>query len=103
MAFDLVAYKRHWRELCEKHGIDPVEGATTYQVVNVRVEQRKAEPSSCWWAEDAQMWAFAPPYHSDLEETVLFKVFYDARETIYLRELGVKKRCLRPKVRNRRR
>jgi hypothetical protein len=33
MTFDLTAFKKEWRELAEMAGVDPVEGATSFQVV----------------------------------------------------------------------
>lgn len=99
MAFNLEAFKRAWRERCAEHGIDPVEGATGYQVANLRAERRKAEPKSCWWAEDAALWYEAYPYRSDVEEAALWQVFYDARELIYVRRRQGKPRCLRPRLR----
>ena len=99
MAFDYQAFKRAWRERCAENGIDPVEGATAYQVVNARAQQRNAEPRSCWWAEDDALWHFAPPYRSEVEEEALWRVFYAAREQIYVRRVRGQRRCLRPRVR----
>ncbi len=99
MAFDIEAFKRAWREKCATAGIDPVEGATAYQVANLVAERRTAVPRSCWWAEDDALWYFAPPYRSEVEEAALWQVFYDAREMIYVRRLRGQRRCLRPRVR----
>ena len=36
--FDYAAFKREWRRLAAERGIDPVEGATSYQVALVKAE-----------------------------------------------------------------
>lgn len=99
--FDEQTFKRRWRDLCAQTGIDPVEGATAYQVANLKAERRKAEPRSCWWASDSTLWEESPPYHSTVEEAALYQVFSDARDLIYKQNKEGKRRCVRPRVRHR--
>lgn len=42
-AFDLAAYKARWRAACAAWDVDPIEGATGYQVVHIKVAQLQAE------------------------------------------------------------
>lgn len=79
----------------QQHGIDPVEGATSYQVANLRAERRKAEPRSLWWAEDDLMWAYAPPYISEVEEAVFFSMFEQAYQNQPCAGINGGKRCIR--------
>lgn len=97
--FDAAAFKRAWRAACEQYGIDPEEGATGYQVANLLAERRKAAPRSQWWADDDQMWAYAPPYISEVEEAAIYSVFEQAYFISLARELGGGKRCIRRAVR----
>lgn len=55
MAFDYAAFKAGWKAGCRKYGIDPVQGATSYQVALVKAEQAKAQYNqrARWWAEDS--------------------------------------------------
>jgi hypothetical protein len=99
MAFHLEAFKRAWREKCAQHGIDPVEGATGYQVANLLAERRKAAPKSDWWTDDDAMWYHAPPYRSYVEELAVWLVYDAAREAIYQRQQEGKRRCVRRRMR----
>ena len=44
-AFDLAQFKARWRTLCAQWDVDPVEGATGYQVVHIKVAQKQAAPT----------------------------------------------------------
>ncbi|MBK8035276.1 MAG: hypothetical protein IPK17_38390 [Chloroflexi bacterium] len=55
---DIAALKANFRAACAPWGIDPVEGATSYQVVHVVAAQRLAEQArtcSDWWS-DYTLW-----------------------------------------------
>jgi len=42
VAFNLEAFKRRWRELAKERGIDPLEGANSFQVANAKADANKA-------------------------------------------------------------
>lgn len=48
MAFDEAAFRAGWRALAARHGFDPVEGATSYQLALIRAGQRPAQRPLDW-------------------------------------------------------
>ena len=73
--FNYDEYLREYRKACAKHGIDPVEGATGYQVVHVVAEQRRAAQQQSRWWQHHEMWLTCPPYRSETEEDAVWGVF----------------------------
>lgn len=41
MTFDLAAFKQEWRRLAKARGVDPVEGATSFQVADYKADEAK--------------------------------------------------------------
>jgi hypothetical protein len=41
-AFDLAQFKSRWRDVCAQWDVDPLEGATGYQLVHIKVAQQQA-------------------------------------------------------------
>jgi hypothetical protein len=41
-AFDLAQFKSRWRDVCAQWDVDPLEGATGYQLVHIKVAQKQA-------------------------------------------------------------
>ena len=75
-------YVRDFRAACAKRGIDPLEGATGYQVVHLLAEKRRAEQRrearrtqhERWWARH-NLWVDCPPYRSETEEDAFWNLF----------------------------
>ncbi len=78
--FDYAEFVEGYREACGEWGIDPVEGATSYQVVRVRAEQQRLAESRSerrWW-ERHELWLDCPPYHSEAEGEAIWSLFAQA-------------------------
>jgi hypothetical protein len=80
--FNYDEFVRGWRAACTRRGIDPAEGATSYQVATLVAERRKAAAKQhCaqdrWWQKHT-FWFCCPPYHSDTEADALWQVFVQA-------------------------
>lgn len=41
-AFDIAQFKSRWRDICAQWDVDPLEGATGYQLVHIKVAQKQA-------------------------------------------------------------
>lgn len=93
--FDVQAFKQAWREACAARGIDAENGATAYQVATARAEAVNAARRSRWWAANFSMWAFCPPYRSDVEAEALFLVFRAAYLAQFFREFSARRECFR--------
>jgi len=76
--FDYDEYVKQFRTACAQRGIDPLDGATGYQVVHFKAEQRRAawlrESADRWWLQH-DLWTDCPPYHSDTEQVVFWELF----------------------------
>ncbi len=76
--FDYDEFVDDFRAACARRGIDPVRGASSYQVVHVAAELRRADaPIDCWWRRH-ELWLDCPPYRSDTEQEALFRIFTQA-------------------------
>lgn len=75
--FDYDTFVRGFRAACARRGIDPLEGATLYQVVRVRAEAAQSRPTDRWWQRHA-LWVACEPYRSDVEEEVFWSLFLQA-------------------------
>lgn len=69
-----------FREACQRRGVDPHTGATSYQVALYKAEQAKAKArrhASHWWAYP---WLWRDPgyAHSSAEQVVLQSIFIQA-------------------------
>lgn len=56
---DISALKLKFRAACATHGVDPLEGSTSYQVVHIIAEQRLAarrNASDAGWWRDHNLW-----------------------------------------------
>lgn len=85
MKFDSAAFKAAWREECEKREIDPVEGATSFQVAGY-----KAEVAEQWrrhpffarrWArpETALFWQEFEVLRSEVESSDVYDVLMESK------------------------
>ena len=71
-------YLRDFRAACAQRGIDPIQGASGYQVVHLTAEQRRAaRPLDRWWQRH-ELWTDCPPYRSETEEEALWQMFSEA-------------------------
>lgn len=73
--FNYSAFVRQYRQRCAQLGVDPVEGATSYVVAQIRAEQHKAAHVEDLWWRDYALWTDSPPHRSDVEEEALARVF----------------------------
>ena len=87
-SFNYDEYVRGFRAACVRRGIDPLEGATGYQVVHVVAEHRRAawrhaaerqaaQQQRRWW-QHHEMWLNCPPYRSETEQEAIWGVFRQA-------------------------
>lgn len=80
MSFDLAAFKKEWRKLADMVGVDPVEGATSYQVVAWKAaceKARKRAAQTDWW-KDSLIW-FDPGWcPSEVEQDCYTRLFWQA-------------------------
>ena len=91
--FNYDAYMRDFRAACARRGIDPLQGATSYQVVHLLAEKQRAEQRRIarrteherWWARH-DLWVDCPPYRSETEADAFWELF---RETYLLTLLRV--------------
>lgn len=92
MQFNSAAYKARWREICEDREIDPIEGATSFQVAAYKSEvteswrwhpffaQRYARPSTI------RFWQEYEVFRGDVDSADVYDVLRDAKRTV--RELN---------------
>lgn len=79
--FDLTAFKAGWRAACSKYGVDPVEGATSYQVAAYKADVEKARKQAArtyWWRQDPGIWADPGWCFSDVEAECYRRLFRQA-------------------------
>ncbi len=90
--FDYDDYLREFRAACAKHGVDPVCGATGYQVVHITTEQqRQARKPDRWW-ERHDLWVDCPPYRSEVEEDAFWQLFAEMYLRAVLRVIRARRR-----------
>jgi hypothetical protein len=81
--FDYAAYVEGYRAACEAWGIDPVRGATGYQVVHVLAERERrlweaqSRAERGWWL-DHEFWLDCAPYRSETEADAIWQLFVQA-------------------------
>ncbi len=73
--FDHDEFVRGFRAACTRRGIDPLEGATLYDVVRVLAEQAEARRTRDRWWKRHKLWRACQPNHSELEEEVIWELF----------------------------
>ena len=78
LRFDYDDYVRGFRAACARHGIDPAQGATGYQVVHIAAERRRADWTPSRWWQQHEFWTDCPPYRSETEQDALWQVFSEA-------------------------
>ena len=73
---DLSTLKARFRTAALARGIDPLAGATGYQVVHLLTERQRGVRSSSWW-NDPDLWDREddPIRHSQIEEMALTHLF----------------------------
>lgn len=78
--FDRGEFVRGFRAACAQRGIDPLEGATSFEVVHVRSERRRGlgrTRRSRWWRQHS-LWLASPPYRSIVEEEAIWNLFVES-------------------------
>jgi len=81
--FDRGEFVRGFRAACARRGINPLEGATSFEVVRYRIERGRAlrrTRRGRWW-QRSSLWLECAPYRSRVEEEAIWNVFvesYDA-------------------------
>jgi hypothetical protein len=87
--FDYDEFLREFRAVCARRGIDPVRGATAYQVVHVVADARRAAyPANrrgaqqgwahrLWWTNH-ELWLNSAPYRSETEQEAIWNIFQQA-------------------------
>lgn len=75
-SIDITALKTRFREAATARGIDPVAGATGYQVVQFLTEQPRVTADPDWW-KDHELWDREddPIRHNAIEEAALMRLF----------------------------
>lgn len=73
---DITALKARFRAAATARGIDPVVGATGYQVVHLLTEQPRVVADPDWW-QDHELWDREddPIRHNPIEEAALLHLF----------------------------
>lgn len=95
--FDYDDFVQRFRAACARHGIDPAEGATGYQIVNMVVDDRRdrlrerlrkalhrrqmiqSDAETKWW-QHPDLWLNCPPYRSETEQQAVWNTFTQAYE-----------------------
>lgn len=75
---DIAALKARLRAACEQRGIDPLEGATSFQVVHLLAEQSPMLDRPAWW-QNYELWNTTddPIRHSLIEELAINALFFE--------------------------
>ncbi len=78
-SIDSTALKARFREAATARGIDPVAGATGYQVVHLLTERQRVSANPDWW-KDHELWdrEHDPIRHSHIEEMVIERLWFAA-------------------------
>jgi len=76
--FDYDQTLREFRRACAQHGIDPLEGASGYQVVHVIAERHEREWQPDRWWQRHEIWTDCPPYRSSTEADAIWNLFREA-------------------------
>jgi hypothetical protein len=68
---------RRFRVVCARRGIDPLTGATSFQVVHYMADQQAArlKPKRWWLQHD--FWLDSQPQHSEVEEEAIWNLFIE--------------------------
>lgn len=76
---DIAALKTRFRAAATARGIDPVEGATSFQVVHHVTARPRVLRDPDWW-QDHELWDRVddPIRHSVIEEAVLDRLWFAA-------------------------
>jgi hypothetical protein len=97
--FDYEDFVRGFRAACAQRGIDPLEGATSFQVVHYCAERqlaaRLALKPKRWWLRH-HYWQASLPHHSEVEEETFWNLFIEG----YTLELNRVVRAMRLKRMN---
>ena len=66
-----------FRTACAAHGIDPQTGTTSYQMVHLVVERRRAlwKPRRNRWWQRSDRWRVCPPYRSPTEQAAIWHLY----------------------------
>ncbi len=88
--FDGARFIGEWRALCAQQGIDPVEGATTYQVIRqraARIERmrRIINKRHRWWVYPS-LWKQGEWGRSPVETEAFFNLYWTAEKLASCRE-----------------
>ena len=99
--FDYDDTVRRFRAACAQHGIDPVNGASEYQVVHVVADRRRAEQRRIarktdhgqWWLRH-ELWFNddCAPYRSETEADALWALFSETYLLAVLRHVRARRR-----------
>ncbi len=75
-SIDITALKARFREAATARGIDPVAGATGYQVVHLLTERQRVSADPGWW-QNHELWDREddPIRHNAIEEAALMRLF----------------------------
>lgn len=75
-SIDITALKARFREAATARGIDPVAGATGYQVVHLLTERQRVSADPGWW-QNHELWDREddPILHNPIEEAALMHLF----------------------------
>lgn len=76
--FDYPTFRHQFRQRAVLLGIDPVAGATSYDIARIRADQRRAAHVDDHWWRDYALWTDSAPHRSDTEEQALYLVFREA-------------------------
>lgn len=83
-SFDYDEFLRGFRAACARRGIDPANGSTSYQVVHVAAEARRAAwQANRWWSHhqwwtNHELWLNSAPYRSETEQEAIWNIFQQA-------------------------
>lgn len=78
--FDYPSFRARFHDAAVARGIDPVAGATSYQVALLKADcakEAKRRANRNWWAH-SHMWRHAPPYRNVFEGEAIYRVFESA-------------------------
>lgn len=78
--FDYQSFITRFRQRCAARGVDPLNGATTFDVVTLKADTNRAQTAATvtdWW-QDAELWCEAAPYRDVVEEDALERVRREA-------------------------
>lgn len=75
--FNYDEFLSGFRAACARWGVDPETGATSYQVIHIRVDlARAAHQPDLWWQRH-EIWQGSLLHRNALEEGVIWDLFLD--------------------------